>query len=404
MNIKRICITKLFGLTDNNIDVSLHYKDPITILFGFNGIGKTTIIKLIEACMTCNLTILRTHIFENITIIFEDNTEIIVNRDMDFHPGEDIANCWIGLSGMKYHPIKYIYKDQEGKEYDYIFELKETEEINIINDDFKITERYIYTFDDKDFFSDDGLHSYNSLCKLLKTKAKIITLFVPKEFPHISNNYSYGKKISENDETVFLSIEQLHILQERVKIAIKVDEEYPKEDIKIYEKATSELIPLNIPFSDKLDDIAAFFIDNYNDPTYFSRFQLFTKILNENFGFLYKEIIIDPIKGLSCKPVCNQDEEFSYKKLSVGEKKLISIFYELLYKTDEESTIFIDEPETSLHLDWQKALVKSIDEICKIIKLQVIIMTHSPDVIDNYFMFAHELKSERFKNAKFFKN
>ena len=46
MQIERIQILQLFGMFDH--DIKLKTKDRITIIHGPNGVGKTTILKLIK--------------------------------------------------------------------------------------------------------------------------------------------------------------------------------------------------------------------------------------------------------------------------------------------------------------------------------------------------------------------
>ena len=62
--------------------------------------------------------------------------------------------------------------------------------------------------------------------------------------------------------------------------------------------------------------------------------------------------------------------------LSSGEKQLLQILLETL--AVEESTIIIDEPELSLHPDWQRGLIGSMRRVNK--RAQFILATHSPDL------------------------
>ena len=65
------------------------------------------------------------------------------------------------------------------------------------------------------------------------------------------------------------------------------------------------------------------------------------------------------------------------KYLTSGQQRLYSIFTAI---TKQDKTIFlIDEPEVSLHIDWQR---KIVDQILQIARTGfVLIATHSPDVI-----------------------
>lgn len=63
--------------------------------------------------------------------------------------------------------------------------------------------------------------------------------------------------------------------------------------------------------------------------------------------------------------------------LSSGEKHLLQIFVQSLLVG--ESSIMIDEPELSMHIDWQKDLIHSLSILNS--KSQLILATHSPEIM-----------------------
>ena len=73
-------------------------------------------------------------------------------------------------------------------------------------------------------------------------------------------------------------------------------------------------------------------------------------------------------------------EAIASDKLSAGEKQMLSF---LCYNAFSEKTaIFIDEPELSLHVDWQRILVPTLLE--QGTENQFFIATHSPFVYSKY--------------------
>lgn len=76
-------------------------------------------------------------------------------------------------------------------------------------------------------------------------------------------------------------------------------------------------------------------------------------------------------------------ETISIDTLSTGEKELLSkIFY--LYISDiKDSIIMIDEPEISLHPSWQNRVVNIYKNFTKKNNNQIIIATHSPQIISS---------------------
>jgi predicted ATP-dependent endonuclease of OLD family len=51
----------------------------------------------------------------------------------------------------------------------------------------------------------------------------------------------------------------------------------------------------------------------------------------------------------------------------------------VLVQDNHQSILFMDEPEISLHLDWQRKLIQYIKELNP--NVQIILATHSPGII-----------------------
>ncbi len=68
-------------------------------------------------------------------------------------------------------------------------------------------------------------------------------------------------------------------------------------------------------------------------------------------------------------------------QLSSGEKQMLAILLTVLVEDGEPYVLFMDEPEVSLHIEWQKRLIDLIVELNP--NVQIILTTHSPAVIMN---------------------
>ena len=79
-------------------------------------------------------------------------------------------------------------------------------------------------------------------------------------------------------------------------------------------------------------------------------------------------------------------------KLSSGERQILILFYILLFHAEPGSLVIIDEPEISLHVTWQQRLGDVFLDICRLRNLQMIVATHSPQVIHDKWDLARELK------------
>jgi len=69
-----------------------------------------------------------------------------------------------------------------------------------------------------------------------------------------------------------------------------------------------------------------------------------------------------------------------FPELSSGEKHILAILARVCLSAFDKNTLFIaDEPELSLHLEWQRKIIPAINQISP--EMQVIVATHSPAVI-----------------------
>ena len=71
-------------------------------------------------------------------------------------------------------------------------------------------------------------------------------------------------------------------------------------------------------------------------------------------------------------------------QLSSGEKQILAILLTVLVEDNKPYVLFMDEPEVSLHVDWQQQLIDLILELNP--NVQIILTTHSPAVIMNGWM------------------
>ena len=68
-------------------------------------------------------------------------------------------------------------------------------------------------------------------------------------------------------------------------------------------------------------------------------------------------------------------------QLSSGEKQMLVILLTVLVEHEQPYVLFMDEPEVSLHIEWQKQLIDLIMELNP--HVQIILTTHSPAVVMN---------------------
>ena len=106
----------------------------------------------------------------------------------------------------------------------------------------------------------------------------------------------------------------------------------------------------------------------------------------------FQDIIDDLFKDTGKKIVRTENEiRFSQigetlvpYQLSSGEKQMLVILLTVLVENNLPYVLFMDEPEVSLHIEWQQRLIETILELNP--NVQIILTTHSPAVIMNGWM------------------
>ncbi|QVN22490.1 AAA family ATPase [Burkholderia pyrrocinia] len=107
-----------------------------------------------------------------------------------------------------------------------------------------------------------------------------------------------------------------------------------------------------------------------------------TFIRGLNLFFSYKYIEYIPPGGF--RITGPNDVELNVEQLSSGEQQLLLIFCLILSASDSSSLFIIDEPEISLNVKWQRNLIDSINDIRGASNNQMIIATHSIELLTQH--------------------
>lgn len=89
------------------------------------------------------------------------------------------------------------------------------------------------------------------------------------------------------------------------------------------------------------------------------------------------------------------DRHYGMATLSSGERQLLTLLFAAWSRPDESRVMLIDEPEISLHIDWQRIILR---EMSKQGNQQIIACTHSPEIAadldEGYQMFDNFVVSK----------
>lgn len=119
---------------------------------------------------------------------------------------------------------------------------------------------------------------------------------------------------------------------------------------------------------------------------------LFLNIINSRFKNKY--LTLDRSKGFVVKPHKDSDNEIDLDKLSLGEQNEIILFYDLIFNTQADSLVMVDEPEISLHLEWLQKMLGDFQNVSELNGFRMLIATHSPDFVGNNYYLVQNLSYE----------
>ena len=103
--------------------------------------------------------------------------------------------------------------------------------------------------------------------------------------------------------------------------------------------------------------------------------------------------IIDDLFSSTGKKIIRTENEIRFTQigetlvpyqLSSGEKQMLAILLTVLVEDGQPYVLFMDEPEVSLHIEWQQRLIDLVLELNPAV--QLILTTHSPAVVMNGWM------------------
>lgn len=109
-----------------------------------------------------------------------------------------------------------------------------------------------------------------------------------------------------------------------------------------------------------------------------TRLELLTRILNEKFQ--YKALEINRQRGFVVRPDA-ADQLVGPEQLSSGEQHELVLLYDLLFQAEDGGLVLVDEPEISLHVNWQKRFLTDMREVGKLTNHRFMVATHSPQIV-----------------------
>lgn len=436
MRAEEITVTNLFGIFDHSIP--LNKDNHITIIHGPNGFGKSTILKLLDGLLKSRYYDIRTTPFDEFCVAFENGAYIRVTKSHASENNNAVCISYsLGKEDIKFEPNLTVEPESlpfplDAVE-DIIPELERigskrwlcipTGEIYSLQD---VIERYsdiiptqIMSIEEPDDFkklkdsvrayiiSTQRLSHYHSVLRHIRARhalnypyTQAVALYSSELAEAIETNLAESASLSQSLDRTFPT---RLIQQPSVK---ELTEEEIHKELSSLEKRRSELRhvglldkekDMEIPVPSQIDStkrsVFSVYIEDIKKKLgvfdeMSSKIKLFQEIVNSR--FMYKEMSVSKEKGFVFTD--SNGNLLSPTSLSSGEQHKIVVLYELLFKVNPGSIILIDEPEISLHVDWQISFLPELEQITQLTSLDILMATHSPDIINERWDLTVELK------------
>lgn len=442
MKINKISIKSLFGIFDH--EIPLNTQEHITIIHGPNGFGKTILLTLVNAIFNSQYQELRKIPFRELSIHFDNKSSLSFKKDTPTQEEENkkpkngnrlileyssprsktktftieklgkkiftiplnrIARIIKGLRWVEPEEWLYLPTGERLSLADVVNRFGDQlpsnlrtklepawlqKIINSINISFIETQRlisisgsrYKYELDDPPPVTPVVLNYSEELAEAIQTTLAeygSLSQKLDRTFP------TRLVKGTPRDETTIDELKnelnELEKKRSRLTAAGLLDKEKEIDFKDLHQIDESKINVLSVYIEDVKKKLTVF--DTLTD-----KIDLLVKIINSR--FLFKHLSISKEEGFVFKTT--GDKILPLTNLSSGEQHELVLLYEMLFKVEPNSLILIDEPELSLHVVWQHEFLKDLQEITKLAGFDVLIATHSPQIINDRWDLTVELK------------
>lgn len=409
----KIQFKKLFGRFDYSIELK---EDGLTIITGPNGFGKSTILDCIYQLYKKENGILffLNLDFEEVFFLISNEKQLKITKKSGALIVNDKTNYSVNLKNIKkYLGDDFFLNRYYNQNYDKKFSNRKTMDKDFAYE--SIIERY---FNIEKYY--DKKHIQKNSIKFVRDALREFSKELGKVF-YIREQRLVSEEFDRFDESILK--DEIKELPKKFKLLLdrnsseyssksnELDSSYPirlfnnKEAItsqdefdqkiglmtKKFQKLNkfdlSQIQDLrNLEFKEEFAKALKIYFDDFDEKyqiyeNFVNQLELFTDIINDKLDF--KKIEISREEGIFIEDIDVKGKKLSLSQLSSGEKQEIILFYKLIFETPANTLLLIDEPEISLHIAWQKKFMDDLYKIIKFKNLNVIVATHSPQIINH---------------------
>lgn len=405
-------INKIFikGFKSYHQGAYINFKNPLSILYGLNGSGKTTVLKIIHSVLKQDETYLMHENVREISIeyhddsLFETSIRVYYNEEVESYIWDELENSSLFKSRT------LLIGVQRG--------------LQIRN--ISVSSSIIYEFLIHHPSSRELFETTRANRSRLRFMADELSAFINRQRKRTSRRNQdellpKGNHVTMDEVSIEVIAEALYNEYYNVKrkisvkiynalfetFALAIDEEkvgeieIPDNIVEIIQENQTRLIEaLEDAPENEFKEMVIQRIDTLtiNDKEHFQRNKLFTQLLlqmvqeleqeKEELGILNiliqvfnsmlsegKEIIMDR-EGINIKV---NGSTHGLNELSSGERHLLTFLTIILLDGYSRDIILIDEPEISLNILWQEKLIDLITRLAP--NTQIIVASHSQSIV-----------------------
>lgn len=397
----------------NGTTIKISFDDDVNFLIGPNGSGKTTVLNLIASALSSDFDQLQNFIFDSMTIIFKQTKsnkkpkiileKNILDENLIYKVYKSSSSKAVEFIFDKYDLNEFTERGRLGasRRRNFMVHTRHRELFNALNELYDVSWLTIHRLP-------KHLQDERSYESSIDVKIKIISDQLVRYFSLLKTNAQ--KEIMQFQEFVFLSLisseennfkltsNGLNIKEEK-KLLTDIFKEFNIKEQTYYKDVGNHFLKLENVYKKiaKKEQLEG------NEGIVILENSRIHKVVNEwieiknNRDKIYKpqENFLDILNNLMVTKnfYINMNNELEVElknktnligllNLSSGEKQLLIILAETFLQKNKSWLYFADEPELSLHVDWQEKLIKYMKLLNP--NAQLIIATHSPDIVGPY--------------------
>ena len=409
-------IDGLFGLYDHRIDLNLN--DRVTLLHGPNGVGKTTTLGMVDALLRRNVGYFGRLPFRRFLLRFEDETELALTAD---ESGETRRLAKLALErpdGQRELDVVRLVTDAESIAADVEYLARSPDGDGWIDErdgeflrDREVLRRYGESNPGReqtppwlDGFSRSTNTHFIRAQRLVRTGvAHRGRGLLPRQVSSLSQVVECSRDFQRRlGRTMADYGRQAQTLDQTFPQRLMSGDDLPPEDQEDLEQGMTGLERKIEEFKKIgiLDETPTRPIEHLGemDATQRRVMALYVRDTEEKLGTLedlasrtrtlldnvngkyrHKRIRLDREDGLVAEG--EHDQRLPLDSLSSGEQHELVLHYDMLFRVRPNSVVLIDEPELSLHVEWQGMFLPELIEIVQLAGFDAIVATHSPFIV-----------------------